>query len=158
NRLANPTYGDRWTAISRPPYFTALALWPLTKRFGGGGRFVDKHRLILNHWGGLTTPHPDHPPKKDWEILSGGNHYMGNAVSYYRLNRDHWHHPNRDYYWEWVHFPRWYKGPYQEGFDPKIELHKGHLHCRVSYRCRVLKNRGKTRNSLYEVLPEYHYS
>jgi hypothetical protein len=33
----------RWTAISRPPYFTALALW----REGGGGWFVDDRILHL---------------------------------------------------------------------------------------------------------------
>jgi hypothetical protein len=38
-----------WTAISRPPYLTALALWPKGDCWGGGGLF-DKHRnLRLNH-------------------------------------------------------------------------------------------------------------
>lgn len=38
-----------WTAISRPPYFTALALWPKGDAWGGGGLFPDAHSLALNH-------------------------------------------------------------------------------------------------------------
>ena len=36
---------DTWTAISKPPYFTALALWPHEDAYGGGGLFVDDQRL-----------------------------------------------------------------------------------------------------------------
>jgi hypothetical protein len=39
-----------WTAISRPPYFTALALWPLGDSWSGGGLFVDAQTLLLNHY------------------------------------------------------------------------------------------------------------
>ena len=38
-----------WTAISRPPYFTALALWPKGDAWGGGGLFESGMRLRLNH-------------------------------------------------------------------------------------------------------------
>ena len=38
-----------WTAISRPPYFTALALWPKGDAWGGGGLFDSRLRLRLNH-------------------------------------------------------------------------------------------------------------
>jgi len=34
-----------WTAISKPPYFTALALWPGIGAWGGGGRFLDNQCL-----------------------------------------------------------------------------------------------------------------
>ena len=34
-----------WTAISRPPYFTALAVWPKGDTWGGGGLFVQRHAL-----------------------------------------------------------------------------------------------------------------
>lgn len=41
---------DTWTAISRPPYLTALALWPNRMGcWGGGGVFEDEQRLLLNH-------------------------------------------------------------------------------------------------------------
>ena len=38
-----------WTAVSRPPYFTALALWPKGDAWGGGGLFSSENELLLNH-------------------------------------------------------------------------------------------------------------
>lgn len=38
-----------WTAISKPPYLTALALWPKGDTWGGGGFFDSEKKLILNH-------------------------------------------------------------------------------------------------------------
>jgi hypothetical protein len=39
-----------WTAISRPPYFTALALWPLDGTWqGGGGIFLSGTQVVLSH-------------------------------------------------------------------------------------------------------------
>lgn len=37
-----------WTAISKPPYLTALALWPGTGSWGGGGIFEEEDLLLLN--------------------------------------------------------------------------------------------------------------
>lgn len=56
---------DTFTAISRPPYFTALALWPAHGTWGGGGFFAADRRVILDYAsvvpelnGGRTIP-PD---------------------------------------------------------------------------------------------------
>jgi hypothetical protein len=38
-----------WTAVSRPPYLTALALWPKGDAWGGGGLFEGENELLLNH-------------------------------------------------------------------------------------------------------------
>src|ERR1700722_4523881 len=38
-----------WTAVSRPPYLTALALWPKGDGWGGGGQFVARDSVQLNH-------------------------------------------------------------------------------------------------------------
>ena len=38
-----------WTAVSRPPYLTALALWAKGDTWGGGGLFDDARNLRLNH-------------------------------------------------------------------------------------------------------------
>jgi hypothetical protein len=38
-----------WSAVSRPPYFTALALWPKGDGWGGGGHFAARDRIHLNH-------------------------------------------------------------------------------------------------------------
>lgn len=40
--------GGTYTAVSRPPYFTALALWPKGDTWHGGGLFVNDHTLWLN--------------------------------------------------------------------------------------------------------------
>ena len=48
-----------WTSVSRPPYLTALALWPIGNTWGGHGIFVDNRTV------GVATSavhHPDHPP------------------------------------------------------------------------------------------------
>jgi hypothetical protein len=66
NQRANPSYGDRWTAISKPPYFTALALWQFygNLRNGGGGYFEGNKKVKLNHLEDNIVPHRDHPPMK----------------------------------------------------------------------------------------------
>jgi len=61
NSFRHPDYGDAWTAISRPPYFTALALWPVWRTWYGGGLFRSNHTVWLNHHP-ATKPHPDHQP------------------------------------------------------------------------------------------------
>lgn len=38
-----------WTAVSRPPFFTALALWPKGDAWGGGGLFRNERIVLLNH-------------------------------------------------------------------------------------------------------------
>jgi hypothetical protein len=38
-----------WTAVSKPPYFTALALWPKGNGYGGGGIFDNDFNIRLNH-------------------------------------------------------------------------------------------------------------
>ncbi len=46
------TYGRglrTWTAISRPPYLTALALWPHGDGWGGGALFDSELSVRLNH-------------------------------------------------------------------------------------------------------------
>lgn len=40
-----------WTAVSRPPFLTALALWPNLGTWGGGGLWDTNRRLMLNQMG-----------------------------------------------------------------------------------------------------------
>lgn len=51
-------YDLTWAAVSRPPYFTALALWPVGDTWGGQTMFMDDGTL---HLGILKSHHPDHP-------------------------------------------------------------------------------------------------
>ncbi len=60
-------YTHAWTAISRPPYFTALALWPKGDCWDGGGYFETDRRLSLNHPCGATI-HPAHPLHKKMRV------------------------------------------------------------------------------------------
>jgi hypothetical protein len=62
HRAPFPTY----TAISRPPFFTALALWGKGDCWGGGGLFDSSLRLRLNH-----RPEP-YRPNTDEMILGEG--------------------------------------------------------------------------------------
>ena len=39
---------DSWAAVSRPPYFTALALWPIGTTYFAGGYFVDPQTLFMS--------------------------------------------------------------------------------------------------------------
>jgi len=51
-------YKDTFTAVSKPPYFTALAMWPEGSTWGGGGRFINNKTLRLAYARGRTrTPH-----------------------------------------------------------------------------------------------------
>ena len=57
-----PPY-QSWSAISRPPFLKALALWPKGDGWGGGGHFESGNKILLNHAAtemalapGLTVP------------------------------------------------------------------------------------------------------
>ena len=59
----NREYTYAWTAISKPPYLTALALWPKGDCWHGGGLFETNNRVMLNHRPEDSKPHPNHLPK-----------------------------------------------------------------------------------------------
>lgn len=64
--ISDPEYGTSWTAISKPPYLTALALWPTGYAWGwthgGGGHFLSNTELWLDLLKD-GEPHPDHTPQ-----------------------------------------------------------------------------------------------
>jgi hypothetical protein len=45
-----------WTAISRPPWLTALALWPKGDAWGGGGLWDDDASIAVSHAPSPITP------------------------------------------------------------------------------------------------------
>jgi hypothetical protein len=57
-------YTDTWTAVSRPPYFTALALWPIGDTWGGQGIFLDDQTVLVctSTYSLGASHHPDHAP------------------------------------------------------------------------------------------------
>jgi hypothetical protein len=62
-KINDEDYTYAWTAVSRPPYFTALALWPKGNSWNGGGVFDDSITIRLNHNPERLTSHPNHQPK-----------------------------------------------------------------------------------------------
>lgn len=65
---------DTWTAISRPPYLTALALWAKGDAWGGGGLFRDEQTVELNHRQGETTLAPNFQLPKGFTVDPFGEH------------------------------------------------------------------------------------
>jgi len=88
--LKDQEYTYAWTAVSQPPKFTALALWPKGDCWHGGGLFEDDRTVWLNHKPEQSIPHKDHKPAglvvtpnpeangEDWPIYTK------------RLERDGW--------------------------------------------------------------------
>jgi hypothetical protein len=82
-----------WTAVSRPPWLTALALWPHGDAWGGGGLFENDIQLWLNHRLTQMELAPDFRLPKHFQVVrlqeSGG---FGEDFPIYhlRLERDGW--------------------------------------------------------------------
>ena len=82
-------YSSSWTAISKPPYLTALALWPCHSAIGGGLFFSDE-KVWLNHFGN-PIPHRDHLPFGVY-VYTSGQDISELALLNRRLERDGWRH------------------------------------------------------------------
>jgi hypothetical protein len=57
-------YSNAWTAVSKPPWLTALAMWPRDDTWGGRAYFADNTNVVIDcpHWERLIA-HKNHPPK-----------------------------------------------------------------------------------------------
>lgn len=85
-------YGT-WTAISRPPYFTALALWPKGDAWGGGGVFESKRHLLLNHRSTEFDLPKDFSLPKRFRVSEFGTRSgwgEDSPIYDHRLSRDGW--------------------------------------------------------------------
>jgi hypothetical protein len=85
-------YGT-WTAVSRPPWLTALALWPHGDAWGGGGLFETETRLRLNHRADRMQLAEDSRLPRRFQVEPLGKHSgMGEDFPIYelRLQRDGW--------------------------------------------------------------------
>lgn len=83
-------YTYAWTAVSKTPYLTALALWPKGDCWHGGGLFKDAKTVVLNHRPEVAKAHPRHRPKKLRVLLK--EHVSGEDDPLFseRLDRDGW--------------------------------------------------------------------
>ena len=102
-----------WTAVSRTPYLTALALWPKGDAWGGGGVFDSARVIGLNYreigpaqsgtaktapgnWhplGPETQEAPDNPIPKRFKVPRWSEHAgLGedNPILHHRATRDGW--------------------------------------------------------------------
>jgi hypothetical protein len=154
NEKLNPEYGNRWTAISKPPYFTALALWKSNSRTYGGGYFMDRKHILLNHPDGEAVPHPNHLPPNDIKVaVADYSTTLKNSIYFHVLRRDGW----RMWGGGYGTLPLWYRGqpPGQE--RTWAILQKLGLQCTLSHEYRrVTKPMGR-RGNLYERIPHYRY-
>jgi hypothetical protein len=85
-------YTYAWTAVSKPPWLSALTLWPKGDSWHGGGLFEDQRHLWLNHLPDRSEPHPNHvPPSNKLKVIpnpqAGGEDH---PVFFRRLKRDGW--------------------------------------------------------------------
>ena len=78
-----------WTAISRPPYFTALAMWPQAGTYFGGGLFDDSGSVLLNGLGCEPGVEPGQPPRGLTARGIRGGFVQGWSYIQ-RLERDGW--------------------------------------------------------------------
>lgn len=83
-------YTYAWTAISRPPYLTALALWPKGDCWHGGGSFKNRRVVLLNHKPSVAKPHKKHQPQRLLVIPDPKAHGEDDPVFSQRLERDGW--------------------------------------------------------------------
>ncbi len=80
-----------YTALSRPPWLTALALWRGVGAWGGGGLFHDERTLLLNQRGSLR---PDegkvHPRLRTSPLGPHAGFGEDNPIWHMRLLRGGW--------------------------------------------------------------------
>jgi hypothetical protein len=96
SKFSRRTTGDReytyaWTAVSKPPWLTAIALWPKGDCWHGGGLFLGPRRLMLNHKPDVAEPHPEHRPPRQLKVEPNPDAHGENEPIYARrLTRDGW--------------------------------------------------------------------
>jgi hypothetical protein len=61
--VSDKEYTYAWTAISKPPLLTAVALWPKGNCWHGGGLFSGARDVFLNHRPNVAVAHPKHGPR-----------------------------------------------------------------------------------------------
>jgi hypothetical protein len=88
--IADSAHTHAWTAVSRPPWLTALALWPRGDCWHGGGLFTGERRLRLNHRPQAAHPHPNHRPKGLTIVPDPSASGEDDPLFGRRLTRDGW--------------------------------------------------------------------
>jgi hypothetical protein len=82
-----------WTALSRPPFLTAVALWPKGDGWGGGGLFAQENEIHLNHRAGEMKLADGFGLPKRMTVKPLGKHSgwgEDSPIADMRLMRDGW--------------------------------------------------------------------
>jgi hypothetical protein len=101
------TNRDTWIAISRPPWFTALALWCVGETYCTGAYFPAGRTL----WLPFDAKSPDAGEVPDWLSVEGGppphvdrtDNWTERTVHHNRLRRDGWRRVEEERLETWSH-------------------------------------------------------
>jgi hypothetical protein len=88
--IADREYTYAWTAVSRPPWLTALALWPKGDCWHGGGLFRGNRALLLNHRPSAAGAHPKHQPSMLNVVSNPDASGEDEPIYARRLDREGW--------------------------------------------------------------------
>ncbi len=83
-------YTYAWTAISSPPQYKALMLWPKGDCWHGGGLFRGDRDVWLNHRPEVANPHPNHMSSLFTFIPNPDACGEDDPIHSKRLERDGW--------------------------------------------------------------------
>jgi hypothetical protein len=90
-KFVGPLYS--WTAVSKVPYFTALALWPKIDAWGGGALLDEKQTVYLNHRQDDMKTQPEKRLPRTWRVEQVGPWAGGgedDPIESHRMFRDGW--------------------------------------------------------------------
>jgi hypothetical protein len=81
-----------WTAVTKLPWFTSVALWPKGDGWNGGGYFKGPYEIHLDHLAGESAPHPKFQAAcRKLQVTSFANAMGEDArVWHFTLQRDGW--------------------------------------------------------------------
>jgi hypothetical protein len=82
-----------WTAVSRPPFLTAILLWPKGDAWGGGGLFENERTILLNHGRHQQKPAEGFEVPRTIAVNPLGDHAgrgEDDPIWSIRLERDGW--------------------------------------------------------------------
>jgi len=82
-----------WTAISKPPFLTVLALWPKGDCWGGGGLFKNGREILLNHRAEEMKLAESFALPRVFQVNALHEHAgrgEDNPIEHMRLTRDGW--------------------------------------------------------------------
>lgn len=83
-------YTYAWTAISKPPKYTAIVLWPKGDCWHGGGLFVSDREVWLNHRPDAAVMHPKHTSRQFAVTINANAYGEDEPIYNRRLERDGW--------------------------------------------------------------------